>query len=147
MVQEDVDTLKQSILVQGIKYLKSIGFHCNNYTYEIKNFWLNQYNLSGSKRSVHSHYGFMVSGTYYVDVPAGSAPIVFHSPLETFNSAFPFDNSTQFNNYNSDTWRIFPSEGELLFFNSNLRHEVPIGETKQPRTSISFDITVKDYIG
>jgi uncharacterized protein (TIGR02466 family) len=145
--QDDIDLLKSYILNGCIEYLKEIGFYYPYYSYEVKNLWLNEYKQFGAQQSVHSHYGYMISGTYYVDMPLESAPIVFHNPMLNMNGAFPYEDSLQFNIYNSDIWRIYPNEGDILYFNSNLRHEVPPGKNQLPRRSIAFDITFKDYLG
>ena len=144
---EDVDKLKLAIVRWGTEYLKKIGFHMDFYSYEVRNLWLNEYARSDACQFVHNHYGYMISGTYYVDTPEGSAPVVFTNPMYQFNAAFPADEIREYDVFNSDFWKVVPIEGEVVFWNSNLLHEVPEGSNKDPRRSISFDITVDKYIG
>jgi hypothetical protein len=41
---------------------------------------------------------------------------------------------------------MYPREGDLIFWNSNLNHEVPKHKVSGIRRSISFDITVDRYL-
>ena len=144
---EDVDTLKIIILRWGVEYLKRIGFHMDFYTYSVRNLWLNEYRSAEDFQGKHYHTGYLISGTYYVDMPEGSAPIMFHNPNNTFNGQFPGDSIRTFDVYNADYWVMYPNEGDLILWNSNLQHEVPRQEFTGIRRSISFDITVDRYLG
>ena len=70
----------------------------------------------------HNHLDCQLSGTYYVELPAGSGPIQFHTDLETHI--------------------INPTVGMLLIWPSHVRHSVPKCEFVGARKAISFDIAL-----
>jgi len=143
----DVEKLKIIIVRWGVDYLKSVGFHMDFYTYTVKNLWLNEYRDPEDHQAKHNHTGYLISGTYYVDMPPGTSPILFHNPRPEFSEQFTGDDARKFDQYNSDYWLMRPNEGDMIFWNSNLHHEVPNHGVSEVRRTISFDITVDRYTG
>jgi uncharacterized protein (TIGR02466 family) len=86
---------------------------------------------SGGQHSGHIHPHSILSGTFYVEVPAGSGAIRFEDPrLPLMMSAPP----------RADTFvTVRPRHGLLLMWESWLRHEVLPGTGKGERLSISFN--------
>ncbi|HKX91337.1 MAG TPA: TIGR02466 family protein [Sphingomicrobium sp.] len=86
---------------------------------------------SGGQHSGHIHPHSIISGTFYVEVPAGSGAIRFEDPrLPLMMSAPP----------RADTFvTVEPRPGLLLMWESWLRHEVLPGTGKGERLSISFN--------
>jgi hypothetical protein len=70
----------------------------------------------------HRHDECDFSGTYYVELPAGSGPIQFHNDAEVYT--------------------IKPIAGTLLIWPSHIRHSVPKCEFVGTRRAISFDIAL-----
>jgi uncharacterized protein (TIGR02466 family) len=70
----------------------------------------------------HRHDECQFSGTYYVEIPAGSGPIQFH-------------NDTTIHVLN-------PTAGTLLIWPSHIRHSVPKCQFVGTRRAISFDIAL-----
>ena len=70
----------------------------------------------------HRHDECDFSGTYYVELPAGSGPIQFHNDAEVYT--------------------IKPIAGTLLIWPSHIRHSVPKCEFVGVRRAISFDIAL-----
>jgi len=89
---------------------------------------------------LHLHPLSTVSGTYYVQVPAGSPGIKFEDPrLERFMAAPPRKSSTRTRNRQ---WVTLPaSTGQVVLFESWLRHEVTANTRRQQRVSISFNFS------
>jgi uncharacterized protein (TIGR02466 family) len=83
---------------------------------------------------LHLHPLSTISGTYYVQTPKGSPGLKFEDPrLDRFMAAPPRKGK-------SSSWVVLPAEaGNLVLFESWLRHEVPRNQTKQRRISISFN--------
>src|SRR5579863_873397 len=83
---------------------------------------------------VHLHPLSSVSGTYYVQVPAGAPGIKFEDPrLDRFMAAPPRRSSAR---RSSRAWATFPARaGRLLLFESWLRHEVVRNRTAADRIS------------
>ena len=149
--EDDVEKLKSLLLNEGINYLKEMKWYLDFYEYEVTNLWLNEYYLENHCQGMHSHPGYLVSGTYYIDVPINSNPIVFYNPtMHIIPSGMLFSENNnpnfKFNEYNSTTWTFYPKEGEVFFWPSNLIHSVDKSEFKGTRRSISFDINTKKFL-
>lgn len=140
---EEVDIIKNMILDRGLDYLKSplINYYNEVYEYKVVNFWMNQ--MQGKNfLTEHAHPGYVISGTYYIDAPAGANPIVFHAPYINYlpDSYLIPESYTPFNTL---MYQITPKEGEILFWFSPLRHSVPAGQNPEGvRRAMVFDITV-----
>lgn len=80
----------------------------------------------------------LVSGTYYVRTPPGSAGLKFEDPrLERFMAAPPRRRTAR---RELRSWVVVPARaGRVVLFESWLRHEVPASRTASERVSISFN--------
>jgi uncharacterized protein (TIGR02466 family) len=87
---------------------------------------------------LHLHPTSTVSGTYYVQVPAGSPGIKFEDPrLDRFMAAPPRKPEAR---RESKPWVTFPAAvGQVLLFESWLRHEVAPNPVDAERISVSFN--------
>ncbi len=88
--------------------------------------------------SLHLHPLSTISGTYYVQVPTGCPGIKFEDPrLERFMAAPPRKSSCKIVNRQ---WVTVPAAaGQVVLFESWLRHEVTPNTRRQHRVSISFN--------
>jgi uncharacterized protein (TIGR02466 family) len=88
--------------------------------------------------SLHLHPLATISGTYYVRTPPGSAGLKFEDPrLERFMAAPPRKASARIPNR---AWVTLPAvAGQLVLFESWLRHEVPPNPALSERVSVSFN--------
>ena len=86
----------------------------------------------------HLHPLSTLSGTYYVRVPRGSPGIKFEDPrLDRFMAAPPRRRGARPANR---TWVMLPAEaGEVVLFESWLRHEVAPNPVSTERVSVSFN--------
>ncbi|HET8750695.1 MAG TPA: TIGR02466 family protein [Sphingomicrobium sp.] len=99
--------------------------------------WVNLLKSSGH-HSGHIHPHSIISGTLYVEVPAGSGAIRFEDPrLPLMMSAPPrrTDAPEELQPFVS----VDPRAGLLLMWESWLRHEVLPGKGRGERLSISFN--------
>jgi uncharacterized protein (TIGR02466 family) len=88
--------------------------------------------------SLHLHPLSSVSGTYYVQVPSGTPGIKFEDPrLDKFMAAPPRSSSCSVPNRQWVT--VAASAGQVVLFESWLRHEVTPNTRRQERVSISFN--------
>lgn len=87
----------------------------------------------------HYHVGSVFSGVLYLQMPNGAGGIEFNKP--TTNVA-DYHYKTEMNELNSDYYQIFPTKGDLLLFNSEIRHRgLPSSENQKiPRIAIAFDV-------
>ena len=97
---------------------------------KLDSLWVNLLK-AGGHHSGHIHPHSIISGTLYVEVPAGSGAIRFEDPrLPLMMSAPPRADSFV---------PVEPRRGLLLMWESWLRHEVLSGSGKGERLSISFN--------
>jgi uncharacterized protein (TIGR02466 family) len=97
---------------------------------KLDSLWVNLLK-SGGHHSGHIHPHSIISGTLYVEVPAGSGAIRFEDPRLPLMMAAP---------RRPDTFvTIEPRGGLLLLWESWLRHEVLPGTGRGERLSISFN--------
>jgi uncharacterized protein (TIGR02466 family) len=87
---------------------------------------------------LHLHPLSTLSGTYYVQVPKGSPGLKFEDPrLDRFMAAPPRKANARQSNR---PWIVMPAQpGQLLLFESWLRHEVAANPRPAERISISFN--------
>jgi uncharacterized protein (TIGR02466 family) len=121
------------------EYLDLIGYDPRCFI-EITS-WL-QYNQPGSYFVRHDHYGALISGVLYLEVPENSGDILFHNPLETRRVSNTFfdrikKRDTQ---YNLSHVKYRPIVGEMLIFESWLQHTVQQNNSNGNRISVSFNI-------
>jgi uncharacterized protein (TIGR02466 family) len=92
----------------------------------------------GGQHSGHIHPQSIISGTLYVEVPAGSGGIRFEDPRLPMMMAAPTRRPDS-----PEDLRTFvtvdPRPGLLLLWESWLRHEVLAGSGRGERLSISFN--------
>jgi uncharacterized protein (TIGR02466 family) len=87
---------------------------------------------------LHIHPLSTISGTYYVQTPAGCSGIKFEDPrLDRFMAAPPRRADCKVEN---KPWQMIKAEaGKVVLFESWMRHEVPPNPLKAERISISFN--------
>jgi len=92
--------------------------------------WVNLLKSSGH-HSAHIHPHSVISGTFYVEVPASSGAIRFEDPRLPLMMAAP--------SREESFVIVEPRPGLLLLWESWLRHEVLPGRGRGERLSISFN--------
>ncbi len=93
---------------------------------------------AGVVHSLHLHPTSFISGTYYVEVPKGAGALKFEDPRLGLHMATPprrTDAPKSFHSFVS----LPAKAGDLLLFESWLRHEVPPARFSGERISISFN--------
>lgn len=94
----------------------------------------------GGHHSGHIHPLSLVSGTFYVEVPEGAAPLRLEDPrLPLMMASAPRRADAP----EEERSHFFarPRPGTLFLWESWLRHEVPAGSAKLDRISISFNFS------
>lgn len=93
---------------------------------------------AGTVHSLHLHPGSVISGTYYVEVPKGAGVLKFEDPRLAAQMAAPPRRSAA-----PEAFQSFVSvpacDGDIVLFESWLRHEVPPARFSGERISISFN--------
>ena len=80
--------------------------------------------------SLHLHPNSILSGTYYLSVPKMTSPIRFEDPRCGLFMASPPRRIQQ---------DLRPKVGEIVLFESWLKHEVPPNASNEERISVSFN--------
>ena len=115
------------------KFARELGFDARTGRPEMSNCWLNV-NRRGALHTSHLHPHSVLSGSYYVKVPAKSGNIKFEDPRAGLFMNRPSTRDPQ-GAYHS----ITPRAGDIILFESWLRHEVEPNFSDEPRLSVSFN--------
>jgi uncharacterized protein (TIGR02466 family) len=98
---------------------------------------------SNAQHTAHIHPQSVISGTYYLQTPPRSSAIKFEDPRLGFLMNSPLikpSAKTAHQRFVS----LKPKAGDLVLFESWLRHEVPRNESETPRISVSFNYDWND---
>ncbi len=104
---------------------------------KLDSLWVNLLK-SGGQHSGHIHPHSILSGTLYVEVPANAGAIRFEDPRLASQMAAPPRRADAPEDRRAFV-TIAPHAGQLLLWESYLRHEVLPGTAKANRLSISFN--------
>ena len=124
--------LAQELIEIGQNIASSIGYA----PVEWYNAWINK-NGAGHFNWDHSHPGCVLSGVFYITVPANSGEITFiHPSCDAMDDNFV----SSFTPYSSGSWAFMPKENTAYFFPSWLRHRVlPNLNLTEERVSLAFN--------
>jgi uncharacterized protein (TIGR02466 family) len=131
------ETLRRKLKRHVAAFAATVEWDLDGRELQMTDCWINIM----PRRTVHSlhlHPHSSLSGTYYVQVPAGSPGIKFEDPrLDRFMAAPP--RKTQASR-EARPWVTFPAAaGQLVLFESWLRHEVVPNPVDAERISVSFN--------
>lgn len=131
------DQLRRKLDTHVRRYAQSLHWELGGRTLEMTDCWLNIM-PRGTAHSFHLHPQSAVSGTYYVKTPRGTPGLKFEDPRLAMMMAAPPRSA------DADPAQcahiVYPAKaGELILFESWLRHEVPPNPVAAERISISFN--------
>lgn len=128
--------LQRVLARHAAKFAKALAFDLSRKP-KLDSIWVNLLK-SGGHHSAHIHPHSILSGTIYIEVPKDSGAIRFEDPRLPLMMAAPTRSDDA-----SEDLRTFitvePRPGQLLMWESWLRHEVMPAATKGDRLSISFN--------
>jgi uncharacterized protein (TIGR02466 family) len=129
--------LERSIDWHVRRFAKSLDLDLRGKRLAMTDCWVNIMR-HGVVHGLHLHPLSTISGTYYVQVPRGSAGLKFEDPrLERFMAAPPRRARARAKNR---AWVTLPAQaGRVVLFESWLRHEVPPNQGRGERVSVSFN--------
>jgi uncharacterized protein (TIGR02466 family) len=118
-------------------FSRTLDFDLRGRTIQLSDIWVNIM-PPASSHSLHLHPLSFISGTYYVTTPAGCPGLKFEDPrLDRFMAAPPRLAGARRENQVHIT---YPAEaGNVILFESWLRHEVAANRSDAERISISFN--------
>jgi len=129
--------LEKALNPQVKAYALALGYDLRGRKLSMTDCWVNM--MAGAvTHNLHLHPLSFISGTYYVQVPRGAAPIKFEDPrLDRLMAAPP--KRTDLSPREKLHFSVKPKAGQVVLFESWLRHEVPASFTVQERISVSFN--------
>ncbi|MGB1236269.1 MAG: TIGR02466 family protein [Planktomarina sp.] len=106
-------------------------------TLMLEDIWINILPEGGIHTS-HIHPHAVVSGTTYVSMPKGTSAIRFEDPRHQMMMASP-PRLSDADDSNQSFIYVKPNVGDVLLWESFLRHEVPMNMAEEHRISVSFN--------
>lgn len=131
------ESLQKKIDLHVEAFLKKLELDVSVKALRMDSCWVNVMQAN-TTHTAHIHPQAVISGTFYVDVPVKASAIKFEDPrLGFFMNSPPPKTSAQ--KQNQRFFALQPVAGEIVLFESWLRHEVPLHTGKRPRISVSFN--------
>jgi uncharacterized protein (TIGR02466 family) len=131
--------LRQSLDRAVADYAQGLQWDLQGGKLKMVSCWINIMG-EGAHHSGHIHPLAVISGTYYVQVPPKASALKIEDPRLGFLMARP---PVRAQGKKDVARRLFvdltPREGDVILFESWLRHEVPANRDIQDRVSISFN--------
>lgn len=129
--------LEEKIRPCAYDFAEALGYDMDGLELTISDMWVNIMG-PGCVHTGHIHPLSFISGTYYVCMPKGASAIRFEDPRLGLQMACPprrmavEDSLLSFVSHQ-------PAAGDLVLFESWLRHEVPPHSSEEERVSVSFN--------
>lgn len=118
-------------------FVKDLGFDLQGKKLKCGSFWINILPEGGMHAS-HIHPHSVISGTVYVAMPKGASALKLEDPRLPMMMAAPTRTKKAPESLQSFVY-ITPAVGEVLMWESWLRHEVPMNMSEEDRISVSFN--------
>jgi uncharacterized protein (TIGR02466 family) len=130
-------TLKRELDKHAARFAKALHFDLGTRKLVLDSLWVNLLE-PGGVHTGHLHPHAVLSGAYYVEVPIGASALKLEDPRLPMMMAAPMRTSEAPESEQTFIY-VRPAAGEVLMWESFVRHEVPINSAKKPRLSISFN--------
>lgn len=118
-------------------FAKDLAFDLDGKKLKLEDIWINILPEGGIHTS-HIHPHGVISGTTYVAMPEAASAIKFEDPRMAMMMAAPArkpDARAEMRNF----VYVAPNVGDVLLWESWLRHEVPMNMAEDDRISVSFN--------
>lgn len=129
--------LKRSLDRHAAAFAAEAGLDLGGRRLKLDNIWINILSPGGIHTG-HIHPHSIVSGTFYAEVPTGASAIQFEDPRLGFMMAAP-PRRADIDRSQRSFVTFAPKAGDLLMWESWLRHEVPMNQAASDRISVSFN--------
>ena len=118
-------------------FAKDCAFDLGDRKLVLEDIWINILPEGGIHTS-HIHPHSVISGTTYVAMPDGASAIKFEDPRLQMMMAAPTRRSDATEELRQFIY-VKPAVGDVLLWESWLRHEVPMNDAEDDRISVSFN--------
>lgn len=129
--------LKQTLDKHAAAFARELHLELSGRKLKLDSIWINLLE-PGGVHTGHIHPHCVLSGAYYVDVPANASAIKLEDPRHASMMAAPPRREDAPESERTFVY-IAPKAGEVLMWESFIRHEVPMNTAKKPRVSVSFN--------
>lgn len=118
-------------------FVGDLDYDLGDKSITLDSLWINILPTGGLHTS-HLHPHSVISGTTYVSMPKGTSAIKFEDPRSSMMMAAPTRKATARPELRSFVY-VKPDVGDILLWESWLRHEVPMNMVDDERISVSFN--------
>ena len=118
-------------------FAKDLDFDLDDKKLKLEDIWINIL-PEGGTHSSHIHPHSVISGTTYVAMPEGASALKLEDPRLPMMMAAPTRKKDAHEELRSFIY-VKPKVGEVLLWESWLRHEVPMNMAEDDRISVSFN--------
>jgi uncharacterized protein (TIGR02466 family) len=118
-------------------FCKELGFDLGDKKLKCNSLWINILPEGGTHAS-HIHPHSVISGTTYVAMPEGTSALKLEDPRLPMMMLAPVPLKTAPQELQRFVY-VKPAVGEVLLWESWLRHEVPMNMSEEERISVSFN--------
>lgn len=118
-------------------FVETLEYDLGDKEIKLEDLWINIL-PEGGTHSNHIHPHSVISGTTYVSMPDGASAIKFEDPRLSRMMASPARRKGAREDLRQFIY-IAPSVGDVLLWESWLRHEVPLNMADEERISVSFN--------
>jgi uncharacterized protein (TIGR02466 family) len=118
-------------------FAKDLELNLDGRALKLEDIWINIL-PEGGTHSSHIHPHSVISGTTYVAMPEGASAIKFEDPRLPMMMAAPArlkDAREELRTFHY----VAPAVGDVLLWESFIRHEVPMNLSEDDRISVSFN--------
>jgi uncharacterized protein (TIGR02466 family) len=129
--------LKSALDKHAAAFARELHFDLGARRLRLDSIWINVLEPGGAHTG-HIHPHSVLSGTYYVDVPANASALKLEDPRHPMMMAAPTRRADAPEAERTFVY-IAPKAGEVLMWESFIRHEVPMNGAKKARVSVSFN--------
>lgn len=129
--------LRKRIDVRVAAFARALHYDMRGRALAMTDCWANVMQ-TGTVHSLHLHPTSFISGTYYVEVPKGAGLLKFEDPRLGLHMAAPPRRADAPQRFQAFV-KVAARAGDLVLFESWLRHEVPPARFAGERISISFN--------
>jgi uncharacterized protein (TIGR02466 family) len=118
-------------------FCEALGFDLQGKKLKCNAFWINIL-PEGGTHSSHIHPHSVISGTTYVSMPDGTSALKLEDPRLAMMMMSPLRKKDAAEALQPFVY-VKPEVGEMLLWESWLRHEVPMNMSEEERISVSFN--------
>jgi len=129
--------LKKALDKHVAAFAKDLEFELEDKKLKLEDLWINILPEGGIHTS-HIHPHSVISGTTYVAMPEGAGAIKFEDPRHAMMMAAPARKKKAREELRQFVY-VAPAVGEVLMWESWLRHEVAMNMAEEERISVSFN--------